>query len=122
MTPPMTPAESQSKYHKKKMEERDPEYLKRRYELRISYYRKLRSDVLSNYGGKCACCGESEFDFLQIDHVNGGGNVHRKTVSTRQIYQFLRKNGYPKDDYQLLCANCNMAKERPNGCPHQRRK
>lgn len=122
MTPPMTPAESQGKYHKKKMEERDPEYLKKRYELRIAYYRKLRSDVLSNYGGKCACCGESEFDFLQIDHVNGGGNAHRKTVSTRQIYQFLRKNGYPKDDYQLLCANCNMAKERPNGCPHQRGK
>jgi hypothetical protein len=31
-------------------------------------------EMLSAYGGKCVCCGESEYKFLAIDHINGGGS------------------------------------------------
>jgi len=81
----------------------------------------LRRSAIEAYGGKCACCGEAEEAFLQVDHIAGGGNEHRRAIgSSRQIYQWLKRNGYPAG-FQLLCANCNMAKERPDGCPHQRR-
>lgn len=88
------------------------------------YQRQLRqrdrANVIEAYGGKCVCCGESEEAFLEIDHVDGGGNAHRREfASTRQIYTWLRANGYP-DGFQILCSNCNKAKERPDGCPHRR--
>lgn len=89
-------------------------------------HQKNRAEVLDAYGGKCACCGESEPAFLCMDHIDGGGNAHRKEQtgnrrgSATTIYYWLKRNGYP-EGFQILCANCNMAKERPQGCPHQRR-
>ncbi len=81
--------------------------------------RKLRLEAIEAYGGKCVCCGEAEEAFLEFDHINGGGNAHRREVgSTKQVYVWLKANGYPANVFQLLCANCNRAKERPEGCPH----
>lgn len=83
-------------------------------------HRETRAEVLSAYGGKCNCCGESESAFLVMDHIDGGGNAHRKEQNSgRAIYHWLKRNGYP-DGFQVLCANCNMAKERPGGCPHMK--
>lgn len=88
--------------------------------------RKLRVAVLEAYGGGCACCGEDEEKFLAIDHVNGGGNAHRekifgkKNISGPMMYRWLRNQGYPKDEFQLLCHNCNIGKHHNGGiCPHQ---
>jgi hypothetical protein len=84
------------------------------------YRVQLRAAAIEAYGGKCACCGEAEEAFLCIDHVDGGGNAHRRSfVSTTGLLAWLRENEYPAG-FQLLCANCNMAKERPGGCPHNR--
>lgn len=75
--------------------------------------------VLAAYGGKCACCGEAAPEFLVLDHINGGGTEERKRLSNgNEIIAQLIREGYP-DTMQVLCANCNMAKERPDGCPHQ---
>lgn len=54
---------------------------------------------------------------LVIDHTNGGGNVHRRTVRVEapHIYRWLRDQGYP-DTFQTLCWNCNYAKDH-GGCP-----
>src|SRR4029077_6437328 len=74
--------------------------------------RKVRLEVMAHYGGKCACCGETYDPFLCIDHVNGGGNAHRrqnKILSGFQTYFWLRKNGYPKE-FRVLCWNCNAAR------------
>ncbi len=40
----------------------------------LTYRRNLRAKVLSHYGGKCSCCGESTPEFLAIDHTEGGGH------------------------------------------------
>lgn len=80
--------------------------------------RKLKVEVLSHYGGVCICCGESEVEFLCIDHVNNDGNKHRKEIEM-PIYRWLKKQGFPKDGFQILCFNCNHAK-RFGVCPHQR--
>lgn len=82
-------------------------------ELQRERMRGLREDAIDAYGGKCACCGEGWLDYLHIDHINSGGREHRRQVYN--VYRDLQKRGYP-DGYQVLCANCNMAKER-GGCP-----
>lgn len=58
---------------------------------------------------ECTCCGELEVKFLCIDHIDGGGTIHRKEMGTSNIVPWLRKNGYP-EGFQTLCHNCNMAK------------
>lgn len=90
---------------------------------RQSTRNKLRLDVLNAYGHKCKCCGEERSEFLAIDHIFGGGNQHRKTLhpkaSAQTLYTWLRKNNYPKE-FQILCHNCNSAKEYYKICPHHR--
>jgi hypothetical protein len=62
-----------------------------------------------------------------IDHVSDDGATHRrqqrpnnpKSWSGKALYAWLRKNNWPAG-FQLLCANCNMAKTRKEGCPHDR--
>lgn len=85
-----------------------------------AYRAKLRADALEFYGGKCACCGESEPMFLTIDHVDGGGGNHRREIGNggAAINAFLRRKGYPKDGFQILCHNCNCAKGFYGACPH----
>jgi hypothetical protein len=85
-------------------------------------HRATREEAIQAYGGKCACCSESTFEFLGIDHVFEDGHEHRKKGSGigGNIYYWLKKNNYPKDGrFQILCHNCNMAKAHYGGCPHQ---
>lgn len=81
---------------------------------------KLRQQIIEIYGNKCACCGESELDFLAIDHINGDGNEHRKTFKG-SIYLWLKKYNYPKKSFRVLCHNCNMATRFNKICPHKRK-
>lgn len=84
-----------------------------------AYRLKVRLEVFEAYGGKCACCGETASQFLTIDHINGGGSKHRKSLS-RNFYMWLRANDFPKDGFRILCMNCNFAEGRKGGCPHKR--
>lgn len=90
---------------------------------------KRKKRILEHYGGICACCGEKELIFLAIDHINGGGNEHRRQIgnnpgnrcgsSSTQFYKWIEKNDFP-DFLQILCHNCNMGKHLNNGvCPHK---
>lgn len=75
-----------------------------------------REQVLSHYGKKCACCGDTHLDFLQIDHVNGGGCKHRRQIGS--LMRWLVRQGFP-DDFRTLCANCNFARGLHGCCPHE---
>lgn len=77
------------------------------------YNRRFR--VINGYGGKCVCCGESNYLFLTIDHINFHDGLYDD-----KLYIYLIKNNYPEDNYRLLCYNCNCGRERaPNRiCPH----
>ena len=86
-------------------------------------HRERRALVLEVYGSACKCCGETEPAFLALDHINGGGNAHRRSMSKSgksvgggNLYQWIVSNGFPTD-FQLLCHNCNFAKSH-GGCPH----
>ena len=79
--------------------------------------RRLKKELIAAYGGMCTICGEDHWEFLCLDHVNGDGNEERKdngNLSGYLFYAKLRRRGYPKDGYQLLCYSCNMAKS-PQG-------
>mgnify|MGYP000921627588 CR=1 FL=1 len=93
----------------------------------IRAHRRHRSAVLDHYGRRCRCCGETNEAFLVIDHIDGGGNAHRrqlgkgKIAGSRLFYGWLHRNGFPPG-FQVLCHNCNFAKSHhPGGCPHQTR-
>lgn len=100
--------QKRSKY----MRTRD-ERLKRDQELR--YLQKLKTFEM--YGNKCACCGEDKKEFLCIDHIQGGGAEERREYGCC-ILDHVKKQGYPKDKYQLLCYNCNMSLAFMGYCPH----
>lgn len=85
---------------------------------------KQRTICLKYYGGdppKCACCGETIFEFLGIDHINGGGQTHKKEIKRLVIYRWLILNNFPKG-YRVLCHNCNLARGFYGECPHERQK
>lgn len=95
---------------------------------RTRHRHKLRTDAMAAYGGKCACCGEDEIEFLVLDHVNHDGGLHREqlkeTLSGKAqggvtLYQHLKNLGWPDEGLQTLCANCNGAKRSDSNCPHQ---
>lgn len=79
----------------------------------------LRLDVLIAYGGHCTCCGENRYEFLTLDHINGGGAAHKRNLKTRSegVYRQVRREGYPPS-FQVLCINCNFAKGMYGACPH----
>ena len=91
---------------------------------RQKFFGALRRELVAAYGGKCACCGESEYAFLDLDHVNNDGRADRAERGNGQrLYVWLKANGWPRDRYQLLCCNCNQGKARNGGgCPHATRR
>ena len=81
----------------------------------------LKQLIVENYGGKCECCHETELMFLTIDHIKGGGRKENKQLSKAgsDFYRHLKLNGYPKDNYRLLCYNCNCCREVWGQCYHE---
>lgn len=93
-------------------------YKEKHKEICKNYKDKLREEVFTAYGNKCVCCGESRDEFLQIDHINGGGLQHRKEIK-KDLYKWLKDKGFPKDEFRILCADCNHAMGMKGYCPHQ---
>lgn len=91
---------------------------------KLKNHAETKEKVFSHYspaGIRCACCGETELKFLSIDHIEGGGNKHRKAIGRGAggtFYRWIIKEGYPPG-YQVLCYNCNLAKGFFGRCPHQ---
>lgn len=84
---------------------------------------KIRQEMIDAYGGKCACCGETEPKFMTVDHIGGGGQKHRNEIGEggSTIAKFLKRNNYPTDKFRLLCFNCNCAIGFFGACPHTTR-
>lgn len=81
-------------------------------------YKDRRQEAIAHYGGVCACCGEDRYEFLAIDHINGGGAKERKnTGSGARFLSILRKMHYPPG-YRILCHNCNTSLGVYGYCPH----
>ena len=79
--------------------------------------KKLKKSILVDHYSQgencCEKCGETDFDMLNIDHVNGGGVKHRKQMIEKgmgygvtALFRYLRENNFP-NGYRVLCENCN---------------
>jgi hypothetical protein len=85
-----------------------------------------RVEAFKAYGGfRCACCGQEEFSFLSLDHIDGSGNEDRKirlgnkTQGGHHLYRNLKQETYPVG-FQVLCMNCQVGKRDNFGiCPHK---
>jgi len=117
-----------SRWHKNnpdKVKANGDRFHRRHPNARRTYYlRQLdraRKIIFGHYGSKCACCGEDIAEFLTIDHIDGNGNKHRRSLNKRGFgfYRWLINQGLPSG-YQILCWNCNCAKSIHGVCPHQR--
>lgn len=98
-------------------------YAARRFITNAASTSALRKLTFDTYGGCfCACCGESHMLLLSLDHIEGGGNTHRKETNTRggqKFYRYLKGLEFPPG-YQVLCMNCNVGRYRNGGiCPHK---
>ena len=99
-------------------------------ETQLARNRRIRTQILQHYSPtlSCACCGEDQYEFLHLDHANNDGADHRrmlakingtKSCSNEQLFKWIRENNYPPM-FQVLCANCNLAKEHWGECPHNK--
>lgn len=113
--------------------ERDREYTKKNIawiSKRVAdKKRRMKLAVKMYLGGKCACCGEREPEFLTIDHINGGGSKIRNKQGFRrnevyywEIYRAMKAGASVSHKYQVLCSNCNLSKHLGGGvCAHKRK-
>ena len=74
---------------------------------------EIRAAVLNLLGSSCAACGETEPDFLSVDHVHNDRKLERSRNSITWKTDIVRGVSDPSR-YQVLCRNCNEAKQRCN--------
>jgi len=90
---------------------------------------QLKTKIFQYYTkGKmsCACCGERNFKFLTIDHIDGIPTQEkeeskakgRKISHGMRLYYKLVREGFPSG-FQILCFNCNSGKGIYGVCPHK---
>ena len=84
----------------------------------------LKKTVISLYGGRCECCGETNHGFLTMDHINNDGSIEYEKMGWVKMYKnmynsILTDKAYARKHYRVLCYNCNCGRERNGGmCPH----
>jgi hypothetical protein len=94
------------------------------YERARQYRKNTRIkclDYYSNHTMKCACCQESIFEFLTLDHIQNDGAEQRRKFGERGNFKIMLwaiKNNFPPM-FQVLCWNCNCAKHLFGECPHK---
>jgi len=115
---PYKDAEKEKEKHKRYYYRHRDRLLEDQKQFRIN--RRLR--VLKYYSlnpekPECECCKEDKYEFLGIDHKEGGGVKHRKSLSSPNIDRWLIKNNFPLG-YRVLCHNCNVALGIYGYCPH----
>jgi len=111
-------AEYQRQYRLSHKKEK-AEYDKTRKAYHVQYYNELRLEALLHYTKslqpQCSVCGNTDLAKLCLDHVNGDGTAHRKSINAHtgvQFYRWLRRNGYPSEPLlQVLCQKCNRQKQ-----------
>lgn len=106
--------ETNMAWYKRHRDERLPKIRKNSVDRR----RRLKLEVLTHYGaalGKpmCVTCGEERLPCLTVDHINGGGSEHRRSLGSKNICQWLKGENFPSG-FQTLCMNCQFMKRHEN--------
>lgn len=92
-----------------------------------AYLLRLKLTVMRHYSPSLMCqcglnrcwhegpCPISAPRIMCIDHVDGGGGRHRRSLQQagRKLYNWLKTESFP-DGFQVLCHNCNWMKTSVN--------
>lgn len=83
-------------------------------------WQRLRDAAFAAYGGyACAGCNCTDAAVLELDHVGGGGNEHRREIGQSNLYLWLKQQNYPVG-FRVLCPTCNKKAHRgiplPSSC------
>lgn len=82
--------------------------------------REVFFEALQTYGGQnpsCYCCGENVVMLLGLDHIDGGGNKHRKEIGGH-VHVWAKRHGWPRI-FRVACHSCNLGTYLNGGvCPH----
>ncbi len=86
--------------------------------------RLIHDGILQKYGGRCSCCGVSDFDVLQIHPTSRSptellvelGQGDRSKGRWRMMAKLYQEP--PSSDFTILCVNCNHAIRYYGECPH----
>jgi len=83
------------------------------------YSRSVKGAKIIIARGKreCACCGNKNFKWLQIDHIIPQRRRSTGGDDNTQLVRQIMKGKRPPSEFQLLCANCNFAKKDLKACP-----
>ena len=82
----------------------------------IPDYEKHKAILYAELGNRCACCGERDWMYLSVDHVNNDGGEYRKQSAAHyRVHRLLKHHRENPGSLQLLCTNCNHAKMRNGG-------
>jgi hypothetical protein len=120
-----------TKISARKFYQKNKEYFKAHARKQYYGYKRRCIEAYSDGKNCCACCGESIFEFLTLDHINGDGAKHREEItgkkrvprSGQELFHYFCTNNFPdKDRLQVLCWNCNCGKRTAKVCPHQKYK
>lgn len=113
-------------YHKRKFgfTERQSRTKEERSAYKVAWAKakrqRARMELLDRYGGRCVCCGASDYRWLTLHHINKDGGSernHRRLNAANRLYYLVKQ---PKrDDLELLCYNCHLARDFFGLCPHQ---
>jgi hypothetical protein len=111
-------------YHKRSTTPEGKLYYRNKSKKQSQRVKKYVIDYYSNGENRCACigCNESHHEFLTIHHVKNNGAIHRREIGSggRLFYQWLYMNKPSKDEFIVLCINCNFALGKFGYCPHNK--
>jgi len=106
----------------KKFRDENPELVSLRKKIERT---RTKTQVMTHYSNsdkpECFCCGETQLEFLTLDHRNNDGNIERKKglPGGARLYDKLKAQKFP-EGYQVMCFNCNCGRAINNGiCPHK---
>ena len=83
-----------------------------RLHFRRERIQRKRAQAFEILGDKCVKCGFDDPRALQVDHVIPVGQAHEDRLYKEKFWQKIIDN---PNDYQRLCANCNIIKAHEEG-------
>ena len=75
---------------------------------------KQAKEIISKGKYICACCGNRNKDWLQIDHIKP---LNGKRIALSKESRLIVQGIIKANNHQLLCTNCNYAKKNLKKCP-----
>ncbi len=86
------------------------EYQQEWHKNHPGYHNRHHVSIISELGGVCKNCGETEKEFLTIDHVSDDGFIQRNQLHSNSVIYRQILSDIQSGKFQILCFNCNIVK------------